>query len=222
MTANVNMRNVQEMIEDTTKEVKVLGRKAYLTYLGAWGLGYDGVMSLYTDRWHWVEKAEKRGKVVEKDVMKIFEAYQKDFPGEVAKLAESVQSTAGDLYKSAEGYAEDLAKAVRRDVNVSETVENIVVEAKAAVRGFNGNGKKAADKAQEMVADTQAAVEAVAESVVDAIWKGYDELGVKDIVAGLEGMEMKKLEELRAYESGSKNRVTVLREIDARMQAMTS
>ena len=51
---------------------------------------------------------------------------------------------------------------------------------------------------------------------------GYDELSVKDIAAGLEKKSMMQLEALRDYEVGNKNRVTVLREIDARMQAMTS
>jgi hypothetical protein len=223
MTANLNMRNVQESVEDTSKVVMEYGRKAYLAYLGAWGMGYDGLKAVYKHPKVWVDKAEKRGKVVEKDLMKVFQAYQQDFPGEVAKLAEKAQSGAGDLYKSAESYAEDFAKkaektfaqVVRRNPEVAAVVEDIAVDAKAATKSVTVGARKAVDS---VATD----VEAVVESAVEAIWKGYDELGVKDIVAGLDNMDMKRLEELRKYEAGSKNRVTVMREIDARMQALTS
>lgn len=226
MSINLNMRNVQEVVEDTNKKAMDLGRKAYLTYLGAWGMGYDGLKTVYKERWTWVDKAEKRGKVVEKELGKVFKAYQKDFPGEVSKLAESMQDTATDLAKSATKKAEEWAKVaeksvvqvVKRDSAVGQAVEEIKVEAKAAAKNVNGSVKKVQEKSAEVVAEVQE----VAESAVEKIWKGYDELGVKEIVAGLESMSVKKLEELRKYEVDGKNRVTVVREIDARMQAMTS
>lgn len=226
MTANLNMRNVQETVEDTSKKAMDLGRKAYLTYLGVWGMGYDGVKNVYKEPMGWINKAEKRGKVVEKNIAKIFEAYQKDFPGEVTKLAESVQHTATDLAKSAGSKAEEWAKVgqkqfaqvVKWESAPGQVVEEIKVEAKAAAKSVNGSVKKVQEKGAAVVAEVQE----VAESAVEKIWKGYDELGVKEIVAGLESMSVSKLEELRTYEVGGKNRVTVVREIDARMQAMTS
>jgi hypothetical protein len=224
MASNVNVRSMQEMLEDSSKKAMELGRRGYLAYLGAWGMGYDGVKSIAKEPMAWVKKAEKRGKVVDKDLRKLIEAYRKDFPGEVAKLAESVQHGAVDMAESVQHTATDLAKSAEKSVtglfgsDAKQVVEEITVEAKKTVSSVNGGARKMADAAAEVSVEQVTKVE----SAVDKVWKGYDDLGVKDIVAGLETMKLKDLEEVRNYELGSKNRVTVLREIDARLQAMTS
>jgi len=226
MVANLNVRKVQETMEDSAKQAQELGRKAYFTYLGVWGMSYDGAKALYKEPKVWVGKAEKRGKVVEKELRKIVEAYRADFPGEASKLAEEVQEKALSLGKEAGHMAEEWAKRAEKtiskvvgyDSSVVEKVEEIAVEAKAMVKNLNGSMRKGAEKSVEAAA----VVKEAADSAIEGLWKGYDEMGVKDIVSGLEGMEIKKLEEVRKYEAGSKNRVTILREIDARLQAMTS
>lgn len=217
MSANLSMRGVQESVEDNAKKVNELGRKAVLAYLGVWGLGWDAGKAVYKDFPAWVEKAEKRGEVVEKDLMEVFHAYQKDFPGEVSKLAEKVQTTVSDVakevgpaadkyYKGFEQYVQTMRKS-----GAPEAVESIKVKAEGGAK-----------KAKAVVVEAAEPVAEAVESAVDAIWKGYDSLSVKDILAGLDGKSVKDLDELREYEAGSKNRVTVLREIDARIQAMTS
>jgi hypothetical protein len=217
MAVNINMRGVQETVEDGAKKVNEVGRKALLAYLGVWGMGWDASKAVYKDMPAWVDKAEKRGEVVEKDLMEVFHAYQKDFPGEVTKLAEKVQSTVSEVAKevgpAADRYYKNLEKyvaSVRKNV-APEAVVEIKVKAEAGAK-----------KAKAVVAEAAEPVTEAVESAVDALWKGYDSLSVKDILAGLDGKSFKDLEALREYEVGSKNRVTVLREIDARMQAMTS
>src|SRR5690606_17815151 len=74
----------------------------------------------------------------------------------------------------------------------------------------------------ETATNAQAAVDNAVESAIDALWSGYDELSVKDIVAGLDGKSINVLETIREHEIDGKYRVTVVREIDARLQAMTS
>lgn len=46
---------------------------------------------------------------------------------------------------------------------------------------------------------------------------GYDALSAKDVVAKLAGLDAATLQAVRAYEAAHKNRVTVLREIDAKL-----
>lgn len=217
MSANLNMRSIQESVEDKAKQAREWGRKAYLTYLGVWGMGYDGLKSVYEHRQMWMDKAEKRGKLVEKGLSKTISAYQKDFPGEVGKLADSVQHTASDIARSAGARAEEWAKKAEKSVShvvrresAGEVVETIAVEAAHATKNVDSAVAKAVEAVQEQ-----------AESAVDYILKGYDELSVKDIVAGLEGLALEELDELRKHEVAGKNRVTVVREIDARKQAMT-
>ena len=213
MTAKINMRTVQENIEDNSKKARELGRKAMLAYLGVWGMGYDAGKAAYKDGWKWVDKAEKRGEKVEKALVKVVKAYQKDFPGEVTKLAHNAEDVAKDVAKDVSAQADKVSKSMQKvwDQYVShpaaEAVEEIGVKAVEA-----GEAVQAKIEESKLQAVT----------LVDGIWKGYDELSVKDITAGLEKKSMTQLEELRDYEVGNKNRVTVLREIDARMQAMTS
>jgi hypothetical protein len=228
MTAKINMRTVQENVEDNSKKAREFGRKAMLAYLGMWGMGYDAGKSMYSDGWKWVEKAEKRGEKVEKELTKVAKAYQKDFPGEVSKLAHSAEETAKDVAKDVTGQADKVSKSMQKYWNqyvshpAAETVEEIGVKAvdmaDSAVAQAQVVVNEAAEAAQERLEEAKLQ----AATAVDGIWKGYDELSVKEIAAGIEKKSMQQLEELRDYEIGNKNRVTVLREIDARMQAMTS
>lgn len=218
MTAKINMRGVQESVEDNAKKVREVGRKALLAYLGVWGLSYDLGKSVYKDGWTWVEKAEKRGEGVEKELMSLLDAYQKDFPGEVKKLAHTVEVEVKTVTKDVTFQAEKVAKNLEkyfeqyvRRSGAAEVVEEIKVNGEAAVKKVKAVVKESVEEAQEMI-----------ESAADSVWKGYDSLSVKDIMAGLENKSVKDLEFVRAYEAGNKNRVTVLREIDARLQAKLS
>ncbi len=218
MAANINMRGVQEAVEDNTKKAREVGRKAMLAYLGLWGMGYDAGKTLYKDRWAWIEKAEKRGVKVEKELKKLIEAYQKDFPGEVKKLAQTVEENVTEMAKDMSDEATKLGKNLEkyvtkavRSTRVAEVIEDIKVDSKAALSGTAEEALGAMAEAEEAVL-----------SAVDNIWYGYDNLSVKEILADLEAKTTAELELLREYEIGSKNRVTVLREIDARLQAMTS
>jgi hypothetical protein len=214
------MRNVQESMEDSAKQLREYGRKAFLAYLGAWGMGYDFGKSVYSDGWKFVDKAEKRGEEVEKELKKFIEAYQKDFPGEVKKLANTVEDgvkhLAEDVSEQAGKYGEDIQKrmAARFDFMHREAkLESIEVSEKAT---------DAVNKAAEAVKDTAEAVAESVENAFDAVWKGYDDLSVKDITAGLDKFDVETLEKVRVYEAANKNRVTVLREIDAKLQAVTA
>ena len=52
------------------------------------------------------------------------------------------------------------------------------------------------------------------EIVDDEPWEGYTGLNAQEILDRLEHLDVEQLEELRDFEANTKNRVTVLREID--------
>lgn len=57
------------------------------------------------------------------------------------------------------------------------------------------------------------------ERLVDApSLEGYDELNVKQVNAALDSLDVYQLEKLRAYEAANKNRVTILREVERRLE----
>ncbi len=216
MTVKINMRSVQEGVEDNSKKAREIGRKALLAYLGIWGLSYDAGKSIYTDGWKWVDTAEKRGEKIEHAFVKVTDSYQKSITDNVNKLAHKVEDGAKQVL-DVTTQVEKVNQSAQRFWNqrmgksASDQVEEIGVQLAESLNGMS-------ESATEQLKD---AVEVI-KSPVDAIWSGYDELSVKDIAAGLDKESMSQLEALRDYEVANKNRVTVLREIDARMQAMTS
>lgn len=235
MASNINMRGVQEGVEDSVKQARELGRKAMLASLGVAGMGFDLSKSLVKESSSWLSKAETRGEQIEKELLKVFNAYQKDLPGEVKKLAHNIEAGVTTAAKEVGEQGERIAAYAQKYVKgaskgVSETVVDIKVSAEEVV---TKQSKKMADAAQDAMEsvqiETPAAVEEAVESAqkvvndaLNKLWKGYDELGVKEIIAGLDGKSMSTLEKVREHELNGKNRVTVLREIDAKMQAMTS
>ena len=48
--------------------------------------------------------------------------------------------------------------------------------------------------------------------------EGYDDLNVKQVNASLDDLDVYQLEKLRAYEAANKNRVTILREVERRLE----
>jgi UDP-glucose 4-epimerase len=66
------------------------------------------------------------------------------------------------------------------------------------------------------VKDVAIEVQAV---VTEAVVAGYDEMPAKDVVAMLPTFSNEMLAKVREYEASNKNRVTVLREIDALLEA---
>jgi hypothetical protein len=242
MASNINMRGVQEGVEDSVKQARDLGRKAMLATLGVAGLGFDLGKSIVKDSGAWLDKAESRGEDVEKAIFKVIAAYQKDFPGEVKKLAhnieEGVNATAKEINEQTERIATYVQKNVKSGAeSVSETVVDIKVSAEKQAKkvvnsaeevidSVKSNGAAAVKSVKVDVAatlqDASESTQEAMDSAVNIVWNGYDDLGVKEILAGLEGKSMNTLEKVREHELAGKNRVTVLREIDAKMQAMTS
>lgn len=246
MTSNINMRGVQEGVEDSVKQAREIGRKAMLATLGVAGMGFDLGKSIVKDSGGWLNKAEVRGEEVEKQLLQVLSAYQKDFPGEVKKLAHTIEEGVNAAAKEVNEQTERFANYVQKNVksgaeSVSETVVDIKVSAEkevakqtkkvsevfeSAVDSVKSNGAAAVKSASIDVAatlqDAAEEVQSTIDSAVNKVWQGYDELGVKEILAGLDGKSMSTLEKVREHELAGKNRVTVLREIDAKMQAMTS
>ena len=67
--------------------------------------------------------------------------------------------------------------------------------------------------------DEDAAAGPGAQIRVDAPWDGYDELNVKEVNDRLADASPEVLAVVRLYETANRNRVTVLKEIDRRLEA---
>jgi hypothetical protein len=182
---NVDLRDVQEKVEDGVQSAKNMSRKAVLASVGVWGLAYDKAQDLWGTGMSMVDKAEKRGEVLEQDFGKRFNKVQEQ--PQVKKVVGAVE----DSY----------------DV-VSKNAKTVVAEVEKFLAQFQ---PKAEDAMKDVVIEV--------EKVMEVVIPGYDEMAAKDIVAKLPGMPKEKLIEIREYEVKSKNRVTVLREIDVLLES---
>lgn len=189
MTMSIDLRNLQERIEDNVKQMRTLSRKAILAYAGMWGLAYDKAQELLNDGVKLLEKAEKRGEDIEAE-----------WRERLSKVQEKPE------VKRVVDYVEDQVDSV------SQNAKSIV----AKVEKFLAHFQPAAGNVQEAVKDVTIEVKA---AVTEAVVEGYEEMPAKDVIAMLPSLSKETLMKLRAYEAANKNRVTVLREIDALLEA---
>lgn len=186
---NVDLRDVQEKVEDGVQSAKNTGRKVVLASIGVWGLAYDKAQEMWDASMSLVDKAEKRGEEIEQDLGKRFN-----------KVQEQVQEQ--PQVKKVVGAVEDSYD------NVSKNAKSVVAEVEKFLGQFQAKTEEAAkDVAIEV------------EKAMDAVLPGYDEMAAKDIVGKLPGMPKEALIEIREYEVNGKNRVTVLREIDVLLES---
>ena len=192
MPVNVDLRNVQETVEDGSKRVREFGRKAALAYVGAWGLAYDAAKDMWDNGESLFDKAAKRGEEIEQSWLKNFEKLQEN--KEVKRVVDYVEDQVDVVMKNTEG--------VRKN---AEGVVNEVEKFLAQVNPMKG----------ETVVEN---VEIVVEAMVEP-FAGYMDMSAKELIAKLPEMPVEQLKASRAYEVANKNRVTVLREIDMLLEA---
>jgi chemotaxis regulatin CheY-phosphate phosphatase CheZ len=188
VTMNIDLRNVQEQVEDGVKQAQTMGRKALLTYAGMWGLAYDKAHDLWGEGAKLIDKAEKRGEDIEAEWMKQFNKVQEK--PEVKRVVD---------------YVEDQVD------HVGKNAKSVVAE----VEKFLAQFQPAAGNVQSAMKDVAIEVQA---AITEAVVEGYDEMPAKDVVAMLPSFSKEMLVKVREYEAANKNRVTVLREIDAMLE----
>ena len=187
----VNLRTVQEQVSDSAQQVQTLSYRATMTYLGLWGLGYDFAKEMIESGKDLLDKAELRGEEMVHDLNEQVEQYTEQATDEVRKVRSKVS---GQL-EGVSGVITDNTKTLEQEV---EKVLSRV-----------GFGR----------ADVTATVIEVAEDLerLAEPFTGYAELNAKDILDKLDDMDEEELKMVRAYEAGTKKRVTVLRDIDERL-----
>lgn len=185
---NVDLREMQEKVEDSVKGAQDLGRKTVLATVGMWGLAYDKAYELWGAGMELVDKAEKRGEELEHE-------FNKQFGKQMNKIQEQPE-------------VKRVVGAVEESVDVvSKNAKTVVAEVEKFLGQF-----------QPKVEEAAKAVVIEVENMMDKVLPGYDEMAAKDIVAKLPGMAKESLIEIREYEVKGKNRVTVLREIDVLLE----
>ena len=125
MAVNVDLREMQEKVEDSVKTAQDLGRKFTLATIGMWGLGYDKAVELWDAGMELVDKAEKRGEELEQEWGKQFNKLQEQ--PEVKKVVDYVEDGVDVVSKNAKTVVSEVEKFLGQFQPKAEEVAKAVV-----------------------------------------------------------------------------------------------
>ena len=189
---DVNLRNVQEQVGDNMQQLRTHSNRAVFASIGLLGMAYDFAKDAYDNSPTFFDKAEHRGE---------------ELVRELNEQLEKVQAQATDQTKKARNRVEDQVEGVTKTIGA-----NTEMVQKNASKVLSRVGVKMGDLGAEVTSTVVEVKSDLQEMVVP--FAGYDEMTAKDLTAKLDGVSMNTLKFARAYEAGTKNRVTVLRHID--------
>lgn len=239
MTTNttLNLGNVQETMEDTIKNARRIGRKSMMAYLGLVGMAYDFATK---DGVKLIAKAEKRGEVIEKEMTQRVNKLQKQTMHEVESLRSNVEqrvdSVKGDVNEVVEklqkGFKTILsapdAKEAMQEIEIAAVTiaESATAEVEKVAKATKSAIKKSAVK--KSVTKSVQQVEKATEAVIAAIEKldlpieEYDKLTWNQVVGKIETMDSESLIKVREYELANRKRPSILKAIDAKLEAVAA
>lgn len=235
-----NVENVQQQANATLAAMRKLSRKARLASVGLAGLAYDAAKGVVTDSADFVDKAERRGEQVQKDVTRRVRAFEKQTKREVKNLRHRVQSQYHELERraakemkkwggaaesSTEGVAEEVSGAAKGiEVQIQQQVEQVLNRLGIPSRD---RLEKLSREIQELNTrlDAQLAAPTTVPEAAPAEGAGgeaplpaYDTLTAKEVIHYLPALDLAQLQLLRNYEAIHANRVTVLRAVDEQIK----
>ena len=190
----------EEKASGALNQVQELGRKSLYAYLGMWRMIYDGAMDTVDSSKRMFNSVVERGAGVEQ--MAVNEA--QEVVAQAETRVNQVQNRVRKTFRRSEQELEGQIEAI---------LQRLDVPTRANVLKLNANIEALNKKINTVIT-------AQTEGVVERPLPRYDELTAKEIVNRLDALTIDELVAVKQYEMAHENRVTVLREVDRRLQAM--
>lgn len=209
------LENTKKMTETAYTDAKNGGHKVVLVGLGTMGMAQDTLQDLYKRTSSWYEKSYERGAEIEKrfrhdadelltESRKRFETAETDLEAQVKKVVDRLKVPSQDELKGLTKNLEDV------EGRIEGFVRNVL----------KMEPKKVTDVVGEVETKVEATVEATAEAIAQLPFADYAELTAKEINQRMGDMTLSEMRKVLDYESAHENRVTVIREINRRLEAM--
>jgi len=221
---NLDLRNVQEQVEDNVKRLRQLNRRGVLAYVGLWGMIYDQAKALVEEGTGWLDQAEQRGMKLEETLNDQLLTLDNQAAHELKKWRahlqpkpQAVKSEPTSATTSVEHEIEQRIEQILTHLGIPhrDRLERLSREIDALSRKLD----EQLQQAQTAASEKQATEEQVAEELEVALpLPDYDKLNAKTVMSQLKQLDAEQLQAVRAYESAHAARVTVLREIDQQMK----
>ncbi|QLQ07446.1 MAG: hypothetical protein HZY76_16460 [Anaerolineae bacterium] len=204
------LENTKKMTETAYTDVKSGGHKVVLVGLGTMGMAQDTLQDLYKRTSSWYEKSYERGADIEK-------RFRHGADGCGLKAA-SGSSAESDLEAQVKKVVDRLKVPSQEDLRgLTKNLDDI----EGRVEGFVRNVLKLeTKKVADVVATVETKVEEAVEAVIVPPFEGYADLTAKEVNQRLGDMSLSEMRRVLDFEAAHDNRVTIVREINRRLEAM--
>lgn len=213
---NIDLREAQEQVDNNLRQVREVSRKAILAYAGLWGMAYDEAAAILEKGKDVLNRAEHRGESLEaaanEQLRKVREEAQSRFNAVEAKV-ESLQ----DKVMNRAGRVEDKVE-FDVEVQVERVLERLGIPSRERINKLSTEIEALSQKIDAQLAARTHVVAVEQETALPLA--NYADLTAREVNALLDGLTMVELLEIKRYEEAHENRVTVVREIDRRLEAM--
>jgi transposase len=215
---NIDLRDTQEKVDNNIRQIRDTSRRAVLAYAGLWGMAYDEAATLLNKGKSMLEEAEHRGETMESaatERVKKVGRQAKSRLQEVEARVDSLQGKISSRAERAEGKVEyDL------EVQVERVLDRLGIPSRDRIMKLSEEIEALSLKLDaQMAVERGMVVKVEAEPVVLPV-VDYTELTAKEIVTMLDKLTIAELVEIKRFEEEHENRVTVLREVNRRIESM--
>jgi F0F1-type ATP synthase membrane subunit b/b' len=213
---NVDLRNVQEQLGDRMKWASDAGRKVVLAYAGLLGMAYDETKSLMERGEKMLDEATERGEKVSETAM-----------SQVKDVRNRVEHQVEDVTKTVEGRVEGITTRVRKQMNRTQSMATKEIEGqvKQVLKSLDLPSRDRLNKLSKEIDALTAKIDTqlvVATEGMELPIADYDSLTVKEINAKLDGLSIDELAKIQTYEAAHANRVTIMREMERRLEPVAA
>jgi poly(hydroxyalkanoate) granule-associated protein len=204
-TPNITIiEETQETVESGAERLQKLGRRTKWAYMGLIGLAYDEAKARWEQGQELLERVEDRGQ----------------------KLDEQAMAEAQKYYDEAGSRLDTLQNRVRRNRTEMEEQMGDEIEGRieTVLNRLNIPSREQITRLNAKIEALSRKIEEISLAEMDVITQEpmprYEQMTAKEVVGQLAGLSIEALRAVREYEVAHENRVTVLREVDGRLQAM--
>ncbi len=189
-----------ERTKNVFSQTQDMTMKTYYASIGMLDFLYESALDTVDYSKKIFDKAVERGETIEKNARQEVQ----DVANEVESRANEAQDRVRKVFRRSEKKADEQLEA---------GLEQLDLPRKDTVAELNRKLEEINAKVESMIAEQNRVV-------VEQPMSRYDQLTAKEVVGRLNGLTMDQLAAVKQYEMAHENRVTVLREVDRRLEAM--
>ncbi len=202
--STITIEEAQETVENSSQRLQNMSRRAMRAYMGLLGLAYDEAKTRWEQSQQFLERAENRGQKLDEQAMTEAQKYYEEAGSRISTLQNRVRRNAAQV-------EEQMGDEI--EVRIEAVLNRLNIPSREQIARLNAKIETLSRKIEEV-----AMVEMDITS--QEPWPQYEQMTAKEVVSKLAGLSIEELTAVKEYEMARENRVTVLREVNGRLQAM--